>query len=327
MLKQLRSIKFSRVLKEPVLLFTTSRYLAYGLLLLRGILLAKYLGPYLFGVWGFITLAQQYLSYTNLGIQFAVTVDLATASSDNVGYKQKVIGNAITLSFLFAAGLAFLGLMLSGSNLNLFEQYSFNQYALLLMIWVGLFNLQQVLINIYRVYDRLIRIAICEIIFAIIPLLVTLVYRDEALITASLIAMIVSCLSNILILFYTPPFRYTFSFLSDIAWKLIKIGVPLLVYHVSFNMITLAGRTILGIFYPNEVMGYYTLANTITNGTLLGFKAVLWIFFPLVLFKTRSEVADDAALKIIQKVNNLFNTSVLLLVASTKRLLIASSPE
>jgi O-antigen/teichoic acid export membrane protein len=87
-----------------------------------------------------------------------------------------------------------------------------------------------------------------------------------------------------------------------------------MIYHISFNMITLAGRTILGIYYSTEVMGYYTLANTITNGTLLGFKAVLWVFFPLILFKTRSEVADVTALTTIRRVNSLFNTSVMLIV-------------
>jgi O-antigen/teichoic acid export membrane protein len=312
--ERIRSFKISRIFREPVLLFTASRYLGYGMLFVRGILLAKFLGPNLFGVWGFLTLVQQYLSYTNLGIQYAVTVELSTGVKSDLQGKQKMIGGAITVSLFLAIMLSMIGLGIQNSAVTWFERYSFTDYAFLLMVWIGLFNLQHVLINIYRVYNKLLKIALCELIIAVIPLVATFIFRGETLVLASLISLVLSYLITIIILFINSPYRYVLSIDNSIVMNLIKVGVPLLIYNVSYNMITLAGRTILSFFYSNEVMGYYSLANNITNGTLLGFRAILWVMFPTVLFKTRNGVSDQEVHSTINRISELFNTSVYLIV-------------
>ena len=311
-LKKLINIK--RVFREPALLFTASRYLGYAMVMVRGILLAKYLGPALFGTWGFLTLMEQYLSYSNFGLQYAVTVKLATQDAESRTARSRIISAAFLTSLLLTTLLAIAGVWVQIGHVELFTKYDINQYAILLVLWVSLVNLQHVLINIYRVYNQLLRIAISELLTAFVPLVVVFLFREESLITASLAAMAGSCLLSILIFLYKPPFEWTVKFSKDIVWGLFGVGVPLLIYNLSYNMITMVGRTILSAYYSKEQMGYYSFASSITSATLLGFRAILWLAFPMVLYRTRDEVASQEAVKTVRKVNDLFNTSVFLSV-------------
>ena len=55
---------------KNLLFFIFSRYFNYGILFIRGLVLAKFLGPVSFGIWGFLTLILQYFTYSTLGINY-----------------------------------------------------------------------------------------------------------------------------------------------------------------------------------------------------------------------------------------------------------------
>ena len=59
------------------LIFTFGRYISYFFQIVKGFLLAKILGPELFGVFGVFMLIKQYLVYSNLGIQYALNIKLS----------------------------------------------------------------------------------------------------------------------------------------------------------------------------------------------------------------------------------------------------------
>ncbi len=308
------SVDIQRVLKNPILLFAASRYVGYGLQFVRGILVAKFLGLYLFGVWGFLMLVRQYLSYTSLGLQYAINVELATESVDDPEKQEQIVRVALTTTALIAGLLSLSGLGIQVFGVPLFEKYSFNQYAVALGVIAGLGHLQQLFANIYRVHGKLARIAASELFVAAVSLLAALLFRGEALILALLGAMILSGVVSIAIFMIRAPFKVSLSFDIRHVRHLLSIGIPLLIYAVSFYLITVAGRTIISVFYSVETMGYYSLANTITATTLLGLNAVIWVVFPDVLSRTREGLADEAVARTVQKVNDLYGTSVFLAV-------------
>ncbi|MEI7849330.1 MAG: hypothetical protein WCK35_26260, partial [Chloroflexota bacterium] len=124
-------IDFRRVLKNPVLLFMTNRYVSYVLLFVRGILVAKFLGPTMFGVWGFLMLVQQYLAYTNLGVQPALNVELSTEDASSE-LRAELMGTALIHTLMIFCGLVFFGFVIQANSIPLFEKYSFNHYTLAL---------------------------------------------------------------------------------------------------------------------------------------------------------------------------------------------------
>lgn len=313
-MKQSKSIGIQRVLQNPVLLFTASRYVGYGLQFVRGMLVAKLLGPYLLGVWGFLMLVRQYLSYTSFGVQYAVNIELAIDSLTDPTRRQMIIRVALTSTLLIAGLLSLMGLGVQVVGIPLFKKYSFNQYALALGVIAGLDHLTQVFVNVYRVYGKLFRIAAAELFTAIVPLVVALMFRGETLVWALLAAIALSALVGISIFTVRAPFEISFSLDLRYMRHLLSTGIPLLIYALSFYLITTAGRTIISIFYSVEAMGYYALANTITTATLLGLNAVIWVVFPDILSRTREGLVDEVVAKTVQKVNDLYGTSVFLAV-------------
>lgn len=303
-----------RILQNHIILFTGSRYLGYGLQLIRGIWVAQILGPYFFGVWGFLMLVQQYLSYTSLGMQYAVNVELATAAEKDITHKERIIHTAFTATVGLTFVLILSGLVIQIFALPLFAKYSFNQYAFAISLIAGLLHIRQVLTNVYRIYGQLGRIAVTELFEATVILLAALWFRGEQLIFAQLGAMVLSGLFGVVVFLYNPPFQLAFSFDRNYTQQMIKMGIPLLIYNLSFQLITMSARTLISIFYSVETMGYYSLANTITTATLLGLNAITWVIFPNVLANVRDGLPLETVKVTVQKVNTLYSTAVFLLV-------------
>ncbi len=303
-----------RLATNPYLLFTASRYISYAMQFLRGMLVAKVLGPYFFGIWGFLTLVQQYLSYTNFGLQYAVLVDLSTDSGGDTRRQERSVSVALMLTLGSAAALILLGLGVQVFGIKLFEKFEFSQYVLLVVAYTGLAHLQHVLTNIYRVYKKLLQIAISELLNAVILLAVVFVFEDEALVWALLGSMVVAALASISLYLVRIPFKLRLEFDFSLARRLLASGVPLLVYNVSYYLIMVAARTVLAAFYSIEEMGYYSLASSLTTATLLGLQSAAWLVMPDVFSRTHQGVKDEDALKTVSKVNGLYSTAVFLVV-------------
>lgn len=282
----------------------------------RGLLVARFLGPYLFGIWGFLTLVQQYLMYSSLGFQYAINVELAVNTLTDKERQAKYIGAALAMTTFIALVLVLIGSWVQFGQVPLFEKYGFNQYAFALSLIVGLAHLKEVFANVYRVYGKLGRIMAAELLIAFLPLLVVFFYRDEALVVALLAAMGLSSLMAILIFSIKAPFPLAPQINLSLVRHMLVIGIPLLVYNLSFALITIAGRTVVSIYYSVEELGFFTLANSITTATLLGLKAVTWVVFPAVLTKTRKGLPDEEVRQTVYKVNDLYSTAVFLVVFS-----------
>jgi O-antigen/teichoic acid export membrane protein len=301
----------SQPLARSVILFTICRYVVYTMTFARGLTAARHLGPYLLGVYGFLILMQNYLSYTGFGTQYAINVELATRKDSD---HREIISTAITLTVLVGLILCLLGLVVQVFHLPIFEKFSFQQYALLTCLITGATSLQYVFTNIYRIHGRLARIATVELFGAAVLLLITLIYRGETLVFALLAGLFASAMFANVLYLVRAPFTFTIGLTSKSVRALLALGLPLLIYNASFLLITIAAQSVVSIFYPLETIGYYTLASQISNAALLGFNSIAWVAFPLVLGKTRMDVSDEDAARATDRVNVVFGTSVFLIV-------------
>jgi O-antigen/teichoic acid export membrane protein len=304
-------IKQRTVSGHTVIFFTICRYAVYGMVLIRGLLSAKFLGPQLLGTFGFLCLLLQYLAYSGLGLQFAVNVKLAT---DPDREHSRSISTALTLTAMIAAFLIAAGAFVQVFGLALFSKYSFARYATIVGFIGGATLLQQVYTNIYRVYGRLAKVAITESFSAVILLLAVFFFRSDALLGAMLAGMALSAAFALVLFTYGAPFQISLSL--DSAWirPLLSLGLPLLLYNASFYLIPMVAQTTISICYPVVAMGYYTFATSVASAILLGYNSVSWIAFPNILTKTRAELSDKDVLRTTDRVNILFGTGVFLTV-------------
>lgn len=306
--------KLPYFIKNKIFLFTMCRYVVFFLLFLRGLFVAKYLGPFLFGIFGFLSLLQQYLLYTGFGLNFAINVELSTNKHESTAFQEKQISTSLILTAIISGVLILLGTVVQLLDLDVFSKYTFNKYAIFVGFIAGSNLLQQVFTNVYRFYGNLARIAFVEALSSVVLLVIALSFRGENLVYALLIGMQFLGVIGLAIYSVCTPFKIKFHLDSQLSKRLISIGIPLLIYNASFYLITICAQTVISIYYPIEIMGYYTLAGNITGAILLGLNSVTWVVFPEILSKTSYAVGDAEVVETVQKVNALYGTAVLLLV-------------
>lgn len=300
--------------KNPLVLFTASRYFGYALQFLKALLIAGILGPEAFGLWGFLTLVSQYLGYSRLGAEYAATVFLATSARDE---SPQHITRSLALVMFSLIFLFLLGFVVQIIEIPIFQKFDFRSYSTMVLIVVGLQNVQAVLTNVYRVYRGLVRIAAAELLSVLIPLLAIFLFPADELIQALLGAMVLSAIMAISIFVIQAPF----SLFTKIELHSLKIviaaGIPLLLYNVSVYLITDSGKIVVSALYSVQTMGYYSFATSITRAVLLGVNAIAWVILPAVLSKVHLGVDDSIAFRSIRRVNRLYRTALTTLMLST----------
>lgn len=300
--------------KNPILFFLATRYTGYVLLFLRGLVIAKFLGTFYFGIWGFLTLVLQYLSYSSFGVNFAITVQLSTGNQSSVDKKTVQANIAINSSIILSLLLVLLGTASQWMGVELFSRFNFPQYLMLVLLIAGTTNVQQVVINILRCEKRTTVIAINEIITAVLLLTAAFYFKDGNLIESQLIVLLLADILSLVLFTFQYPYKYRLQLDWQLVKILFKLGLPLWIFNFSYYFITISIRSIISAFYPIEILGYYTLGNSIAFATLLGLQTIGWVIYPDVLSQL-SKTDDKEHTRIsLSRINNLYNTICFFLI-------------
>lgn len=299
-----------KIAPRDILLYTGTRYFEFVLKFFYGVLIAKALGPELFGIWGFLMLMQQYLLYTGLGFQHVITVELSNKSSQNRFEQEQIISNALGATLSVSIFITVMGALLQFGQFGLLAKYQVEQYAVLMAAMVGMMHLVNLLLCAYRVHGDVLKISIVQLLRVAIPMSTLFIFQGERLVSMILVAMLLANLAGMGIFVHQAPFRMRFTFEPAMIRRLIGLGLPLLVYNVAFNLIMISGRTVLSIFYPVAVMGLYSFASSITNAMMIGFKSIVFVLMPDIIYETRQDVDDAQAAAMVNKVNRLYSTGV-----------------
>lgn len=299
---------------SPLILFTATKYLSYALLFARGFLLAKYLEPFFFGIWGFVTLYQQYISISGLGLQYAVNTELAIRDLKNPSSQVKLINTSITLTLIVAILLLISGGFIHFLQIPIFKASGSFSYAILIFAIAALQHYQQLFANIYRVYNELSRIALAELIIVLTTVVVIFFFRKETLLEAVLTSWLIGLAIACVVYVVKAPFNIKLLVSTKEVKVLLKTGIPLLVYNFSFYLILMSSRTIISIFYDIKIMGFYSFANSITNATLLGINTIAWVVFPMLVDKLKEGVSEEQLYGVVRKILNLYTPIVFLVI-------------
>jgi len=243
------------------------------------VLIAKILGPELYGIWALIVLARQYLMYSSFGIKYAITVKLST-SKNNLN-KSLYISSSVHIILFITLILLTIALLIYYDVISGFLP-EIQQYLILVVCMVTLLQFQELFKNIFRVINKIKQVIFLEFVFAISPFFVIFFFQNEVLIEWLLGASIFAAFLNLVYSLRILRINLKqFSF--KIQKELIQIGFPLLINNISFYLILLSVKTITSIFFESKLFGYYALSESIVNAVFLGLHSILWYFFPKLL--------------------------------------------
>ncbi|MFW6130235.1 MAG: lipopolysaccharide biosynthesis protein [Atribacterota bacterium] len=306
--------KYLKLLKGKVSIFLINRYLTYFLKFVKTFAIAAVLGPYYFGIWGFITLILQYLSYSNIGLQYSLNVLLSTSEKGNSKNASIIVSSSMIITAFIGFLLLILGIAPFIFGFKIFPKYSFSNYVILVAVIAILRNFNQLFINLYRSYGYLYKISISQFLLEAALLPFVFIYKGEGLINILLWVRIIVYIFSLILFGFNSPVKFSI----QIAWEkiilILKRGFNLLVYNASFYLIMVSSRTIISSDYEVQKMGYYSFANNIAYAALMGLGAIAWILFPKMLYKTRSAVPNNKAYDLVSKLMSLYVTFNFLLV-------------
>lgn len=265
--------------------FVLFRYLSYGVLAIRGIIFAYFLGPFFLGIYGFLMLYQQYLSYSNLGIQYSVNSEFAVTTIGE--RKTRIVNSALTATLISSLVLFIAAIGVYGLKFPLFPYKDSYQYVFILFLITVFSNFQQIFINIFRAEKLLYPIIISELIIAVSSLSVVPFYSGINLVNAIFYAWSISLFC--VLIYFVKIYKNRINFECYYIGYLLKLGFPILIYGFSYFLMNQLSRTLIGIYYPINVMGYFSFANNITTAVMLGLDTITWIIFPSVIGKLASE--------------------------------------
>src|SRR5690554_2435870 len=200
--------KIKLLFKNKVIMYLAARYSTYFFQFLSSIIIAVKLGPYYFGVWGFLLLLINYFRISNFGVSNAVNI-LIVQNKEN---EQKV--KNLVVSALASLAILSLMIILFALYYYLFGIAFFQKYEVGVLFYVVCFiailtHFNTLLMNIYRIKNRLFEVAFQQSAVPILVLITCFFLKDKTLVYALLGAHVVGNILALLI----------FVFGKKIPWK------------------------------------------------------------------------------------------------------------
>ncbi len=275
---------FSSILKSPIAQYIGIRYLTYGLQFVNAILIAKYLGVFYFGIYSFLLLINQYLTYVGITPSYSLNAILSTKKSDEL-FSKNLWNNALFLNILIIGFILFTSLTIIVFFPVIFSKFLFKEYIIYVLFIFALSSLNNLFINLYRTYGLLQKINFNQLIVPAIQFFVMFFAKEKELLSYLLLGTISANLLSLILFLHKIPLNGGIAYKKEIFLELLKRGFHLLLYNVSFYLILLSSRTIVSIYYTTEELGLYTLAVNLSSAVFMVVGAFSFVLYPKFLNK------------------------------------------
>lgn len=277
-LKKLRSNK--------VILYLTTRYMTYFIQLLSSIIIAVKLGPYFFGVWGFILLLLSYFRIIDFGVSNAINILLVQNKKDNKKAKS-ISSNAIYLITLLNIVICLFGLYYKFIGISFFDKYEISSFFLMIIMVAIMTNYNVLFMNIYRIENSLKELSIYQSSIPILMFILAISLKGEILLAYLLYANVLGNIISLLVFYLGKKIPRLGKFNRAIAYEILNKGIFLFIYSISFYLIIISIKTLISIYYSVEEFGVFSFSYTLGNSVLLFLQAISFVVFPKIISKLK----------------------------------------
>lgn len=307
--------KFKYFISNKVILYISSRYLTYCIQFLASIYIAVNLGPYYFGIYGFIMLINGYFAMLNLGVPHSMNV-LLVQNKINESEIKNIITNAALLITVLSTLIVLICLVYFVFDFRLFEKYEIKKYIIFIgaLAIFDLFN--KLFLVIYRFRDSLFEIAFQQSFTPILVFVSLFFAKGHNLLYVILYAHVIGNLVSLLIFIVRGKIQIGGKISKHGIISLLAKGIYLFIYLSAFYLIIISLRSIISVKYSVESFGYFTFAFTLANSILLFLQAFAFIISAKILDKLNSNNSEKVFFNIERiKVNYVTLTYLILYIA------------
>ena len=276
----------SQIIKNKVLIYVISRYFVYGIQFISLVLIADKLGPFNYGIWGFILLILSYMNILNLGVGNSINVLIIQYKNDLSRVKD-YIASAFGASLLLIVGLIVFALIFYLKP-DLFGKFHLG-FLFYVIVVIGILQyLNLIFSNIFRARNRIFEVAFCQ---STVPILIFInvlfTPADKLLVFLVFGYLLANGLSFILYFYRSKNLRggkIRISYVGNILHK----GLYLFLYNSAYYLILTTASTFVSRYYSVEEYGIYSFSYNLGHSVLLLLEAFGFIIYPKVIDKLYS---------------------------------------
>lgn len=269
------------LLKSGSLIYVVLRYVTYALTFINVLLLAKYLGGYEYGIYSFILLVINYMSYSNFGINDSLNTEYAKYKHRKIS--KNIWDTAWSLNLIVSLIAVAIFFLICLFNNNLFSEYKFGEYAVLVILTCLLQNLERIYITFYKLHGKLIKLNIQQILPNLSIFILIIIFTSRITISIIVWTLFITNLISLVIFRFGLPSKPRFIISLRLAKTLLIRGISLLLYNFSYYFLILLASSMVSMEFSVVEFGCFSLSNSIANGVIMAGGAFLFIFYPKIL--------------------------------------------
>lgn len=281
-----------RFFTNKVILYLVTRYFTFFLQFVTSMYIAVKLGPFYFGIWGFLLLLINYFQIINLGVPYSATILLVQHKQEEervANYEKSSFVLVLILDFfilLFALYYYFFGIAA-------FEKYEIGNLFYLVCIIAMISHFNYLFTSIYRVKKRLFEVAFFQTSIAALVFITMFFAEKKLLLTLLLTAYVVAHVVSLFLFIRGKQINTKGKLTLQDVKIVFKKGLLLFIYNFCFFMIVLSTRTIVSVYYTVDQFGFFTFSYTLTHAVILLLEAFSYLIFPRVIDKLHSKDVSE----------------------------------
>ena len=286
-------MNLKKILGNSVVIYLSSRYLTYFIQFVTSLVIAAKLGPYHFGIWGFILLLLNYFQQCHFGIYNSMNV-LYVQHREDVAKANGYLVNSLMLECWLALFVVALYAVYRLTGIDAFGKYNADKY----LLWVCCIGILQyfsnLFINVFRVKNHLILVAFCQSIVVLLTFVCIFIFTGEALIRALVFAYLAGNLAIVILALATRVVEFKGAAVSGSVQKeILRKGILLFLYNTGFYFIIISIRTVISGNYEVEEFGQFTFSFSLAHAVMLLLESLTFMIFPKVIGKLSSDNYEE----------------------------------
>lgn len=308
-------ITLKKIISNGKVVFILSKYATYAIYFIISLVIANKLGLFYFGIYGFLKLIIQYFTYSNLGVNYSSLVIMSEDANKDITKNSSILTSSIiitffSLTFFYLIFVAICNLY----DIEFYNRFDIGQYVFYIFFIVLIKQINQLYINIYRVYDRLKIINWAYIIPCIGEFIILFTGNGKRLLDNIMWAMVFS--NGIVFIIFLVDAKFSISNNIDIkaTKKLVRRGIMLLLYNISFYFIVLVAKSYISSEFQIEDFAQYSFSYNISDAVMLLNSSVSFFIYPNLINKLSSSNSTDNSLLLMREMQQYYMIAASLVI-------------
>lgn len=290
-----------KIFYNKIIIYLLSRYGTYALQFLTSIIIAAKLGPYEFGVYGFINLIIMYFNQLNLGIPHSLNV-LLVHNKDNHYECNRLMLNSFVLYLYIALIIIISYIYYVSKGLSISNKFNIDYYIIFIVLIIITAYFNSLFFVILRIKNKITDLTIIQSLNIVVSFIFVIIVRSEKLIYTLLIIQVISNIFSFLYATRNSFFSINKKNINvELQLLLLKKGFFLFLYNSCFYFILISIRSIISHNYTIDEFGIFTFSFTMSNAVMLLLDSIMSLIYPKIInllsSKNKSEL-DNALNKV-----------------------------